>query len=206
MYRPELDKLIALFQSSCVNVVISDNQNRYSSLDEMKAHIGLRIKDLDIRGENPGLHFLLNQREFAPGSTTPAVFNELRTEEITEQAEALFFKIREFLLSHQRPDNTRFLISAILGMVGALWLITRNAANTTPPGQHVYAILGIIVCLVFSILCVILGTANARNHLLLETKLNSPTFFARNWEHFAKYAITALISGIIGWIVGHFLK
>jgi hypothetical protein len=49
-----------------------------------------------------------------------------------------------------------------------------------------------------------------RNQLLLETKLNSRSFFARNREDFAKHAVTAAISGIVGgivgWFVGHFLK
>lgn len=44
MYRPEFDQLVALFQNSCGSVVISDNQNRYESLDEMKTHVGTRIK------------------------------------------------------------------------------------------------------------------------------------------------------------------
>jgi hypothetical protein len=42
------------------------------------------------------------------------------------------------------------------------------------------------------------------------TKLNSRSFFAGNREDFAKHAVTATISGIIGaifgWLVGHFLK
>jgi hypothetical protein len=73
MYRPELDNLVELFQKSCQRVVISDNDHRYISLDEMKAHVGIKIKDLDIRGENPGVHFLLNQKEYTPGAATPTM-------------------------------------------------------------------------------------------------------------------------------------
>jgi len=44
----------------------------------------------------------------------------------------------------------------------------------------------------------------------LETKLDSPSFFAKNREDFAKHAVTAGIGGTIGlffgWLLGHFLK
>jgi hypothetical protein len=66
MYREDLDELVNLFQS-CKSVTISDNKNDYDSLDEMKDIVGCKIVNLDIRGENPGLHFLLNQKEFPPG-------------------------------------------------------------------------------------------------------------------------------------------
>ena len=90
MYREGLDDFVAFFQRTCVNATISDSKNRYDTLDEMKSAIGSKIKDLDIRGEKPGLHFLLNRKEAVPGSSTPAIFNELRTEEISEAADALF--------------------------------------------------------------------------------------------------------------------
>jgi hypothetical protein len=90
MYREGLDDFVAFFQRTCVNATISDSKNRYDTLDEMKSAIGSKIKDLDIRGEKPGLHFLLNRKEAVPGSSTPAIFSELRTEEISEAANALF--------------------------------------------------------------------------------------------------------------------
>lgn len=91
MYREDLDDFVAFFQRTCVNVTISDSKNRYDTLDEMKSAIGSKIKDLDIRGEKPGLHFLLNRMEVVPGGpSTPSISNELRTEEISEAANALF--------------------------------------------------------------------------------------------------------------------
>jgi hypothetical protein len=104
MYRTELDQLVKFFEDRCAKVEISDNDHRYDSLDEMKKHVGPRITALDIRGENPSVHFLLNQKEILPGGPgappTASFFNELRTEEITDDAEALFLKIKEFLSSY----------------------------------------------------------------------------------------------------------
>src|SRR5712691_11093534 len=103
MYREEIDLFFGLFKKNCNKVTISDNRHRYDSLDEMKSNVGSIVKDLDIRGENPGVHFLLNQRKRAEGSSVGTVLNELRTEEITDEADALFLKIKEFLNQHSRP-------------------------------------------------------------------------------------------------------
>ena len=210
MYRPELDQLVALFQSTCESVVISDKTHIYKSLDEMKANVGLRIKEIDIRGEKPGVHFLLNQKEFAPGSSTPAIFNELRTEEIAEDAEALFFKVEHFLIKQQRPSVTRFLIPSLLGIFGVALLTTRGVALAISQGQPFREVSGIIVCFAISIVSLVFGIANSRNYLILDTKLNSPSFVVRNREEFAKYVVIALISGAVsfffGWLLGHLSK
>lgn len=205
MYRPELDQLIAFFQNSCASVVISDNQHRYNSLDEMKANIGVRIRDLDIRGEKPGVHFLLNQKEYPPGSATPAIFNELRTEEITDEAEALFLRVKNFLESRQRPTNTRFMVPALLSLFAAFILL----AISLHQGQRSLVTLSIVMCFVLVIVLTSFAAYN-QNYIILETKLNSPSFFVRNREEFARHAVTASISGVVGlffgWLLGHFLK
>jgi hypothetical protein len=214
MYREELDQLVALFRKSCESVVISDNRNRYDSLDEMSATAGSRIKNLDIRGERPGVHFLLNQKEYPPGSATPAIFNELRTEEITEGAEALFFKIREFLYAHQRPSNTRFVIPAIAALIAAFGLTVYSTVARVLHGQQsdlpstfppipLKSVAAFIAAAVFF---VILGVANSQNHLILETRRNSPSFFVRNRDELFKQGIIALMSGLVGWLLGHFGK
>ena len=141
MYREELDRLVAFFKKSCEVVTISDDKNRYESLDEMKANVGSRIRSLDIRGERPGVHFLLNQKEYEPGSPTPAVFNELRTEEISDTSENLFLRVKEFLTEYQRPNNTRFLIPAIAALVGA-YLLTAHDVAIALQGQRVRIGLG----------------------------------------------------------------
>src|SRR5712691_8646245 len=86
MYREELDQLVSFFQTACANVRISDNKNRYESLEEMKKTVGSKVKELDIRSENPGVHFGLNQTEVVKGSNPPTqtTFHELRTEETTD--------------------------------------------------------------------------------------------------------------------------
>jgi hypothetical protein len=204
MYREDLDGLVKLFQR-CASITISDSKNEYDSLDEMKETIGLKVVNLDIRGVNPGLHFLLNQKEYRPGSTTPAIFNELRTEETTDAADNLFRETKDFLSEHQRLSPLLFLIPAVTVLVG-LGLTIVYAVVSKLQGQQVHIASAVLVCVILSLLAVFLGVVNRRNYLRLETKRNSASFLARNQEEFAKHAVTALISGLIGlffgWLLG----
>jgi hypothetical protein len=127
LYREDLEQFIGFFRDACTTVTISDSKNRYDSLDEMQSVIGSKIKDLDIRGESPGLHFLLNQQEYAKGSQTTAIFNELRTEEISEAAYALFLKAQEFLVEHQRPlVRWPLAIIAVVALTFTVFLFNRQ--------------------------------------------------------------------------------
>src|ERR1700722_16885873 len=105
MYREDVDQLVVMFQRSCERVTISDRDNRYETVEEMKNHLGAKLKYLDIRGENPAVRFLFNQTEAVKGSVEQAqtTFNELRTEEITDAADALFYKMQNLLEKFRRP-------------------------------------------------------------------------------------------------------
>lgn len=211
MYRNELDELVSMFASSCSTVVISDQDHRYDSLDEMKHYVGRRIVSLDIVGCNPAVHFLVNRTEqvrfsaaYPPGEQR---FNELRTEEISEDAEALFFRVKDFLNRCQRPIAPDvFLVglvmfsipgAALLGMIYGLnhnevdWMATILASS-------------VVFLLAFMILL------ERGNYLVLDTRLESPSFFVRYRDEFARHAITtvisAIVAGIVGYLVGHFLK
>jgi hypothetical protein len=48
--------------------------------------------------------------------------------------------------------------------------------------------------------------SNRGHYLTLDTRLESPSFFQKYREEFGKQAVTAVISGLIGYLFGHFLK
>jgi hypothetical protein len=214
MYREDLDHLMECFQKTCEKTTISDNVNSYVSLDDMKATLGSTVTNLDIRGERPSVHFLLNQKEYPPGSTTPAIFNELRTEEITEEAENLFREIKEFLESYQRPTPTRFLVPAILGLVGAFlstgYAVMSALAMGQKPTLHGTVLLCLVVSIAVALASTAFGIANSQNRLSLEKKLDAPSFFVKNREDFATHAVRTVIACIItlliGYLLGHYLK
>ena len=207
MYREDLDQLLELFQGKCARVTISDKKYRYESFDEMKTRTGPRIDNLEIHGERPGLHFVLNQSSDVkgyPGQTI--IFNELRAEETTEEADALFFRVKDFLSSHQQPHvRWRFVVLAIAALGGLVLFVSRNQA--AGPGDHVNPwhlaifVLGVLTIIGFPILATNIG-----NYLTLETRLNSPSFWARHRDAFAAHAVTATIITVLGWLLGHFLK
>jgi hypothetical protein len=208
MYRQDLDGLVSFFQASCQRFTISDQNNRYESLDEMKANVGSKAKYLDIRGEVPGVHFLLNQKEEVKSSGTPTYvyFNELRTEELTDEAEALFLRIKEYLSTFERPRfRMPYLLISILSLIGIVIFAFMNGQELN--GQIVlhgpsWLFIGLIVLLVVSLII----SGSIQNAISLETKLNSPSFLERNREEFARHAVTAIISALVGWLVAHFSK
>jgi len=207
MYREDLDELVALFQKNCTNVTVSDNKNRYDSLDEMKAKIGPKVKNLDIRGESPSVHFLLSQKEVVQGTSTPAVFNELRSEEISDEADNLFLKIKDCLQQFERP-NVRwpFLILAVTVLAGAFLSIARRPPPPPRSGGLTWTEL---ICVVAAPL-IFVWAVKVDNLIVLDRRVDSPSFLARNKDAFATHAVTAtisaLIGAIIGWIFGHFLR
>jgi hypothetical protein len=206
MYREDLDEFVGFFQSSCDSVRISDSKNRYVSLDEMQLHSGSKIKDLDIRGDSPAVHFLLNRNEVVQGSSAPAIINELRTEEITDEADLLFLKIKEFLEERQRPKvRVPFLVIGVLSCAGLLASALSHLYH--PLSQK--ASFGMLISVLLFIVS-IPGATAIDNRITLEKRANSPSFWVRNREDFAKQAVTAgisaLMGGFVGWLIGHFHK
>jgi len=207
MYREDLDELVAMFQP-CEKVTISDNKYRYESLDEMKQHVGPKVKDFDIRGENPSVRFLFNQTEVLRGSNPPTqtVFNELRTEEISEPAEALFYKIKSFLNDRQRSKfRMGWLAPLIASLIGVFWFAIRNSHANAQGQPVIYLGVLLLTSVVVFVVCLVAATY-VQNYLSLETRRNSASFWIKNREDFAKHAITVLISLAVGGVIGFFIE
>ena len=204
MYREDLDQLLAFFQKVGATVTISDKHNRYDSLDDMKAHVGVEISELDIRAENPRVHFLLNQSEVVKGSPSTMLFyyNELRTEEVSDEAENLFYKISDFLAKHKAARFRPYFMAAAIGaLVGSIVFVAIDY-QTFKNGQ---VSLGFLICLFVA--TVLIGASMlGSNQIRLETRVNSPAFWQKNKEALAMHAITSVISGIIGYLLGRILK
>jgi hypothetical protein len=196
MYREDLDQLVALFQKGCAKVTISDDKNRYESLDEMKQYVGAKVKNLDIEGEGPGVHFLLNRSGVVYTGTTPtlSVFNELRTEEISDSADALFFKVRNFLAAYERP-YVRVPFAVLAGLAFFAFIVCQVSFFTRK--QHGLEIGNLTsACVVSFIVCVILlfPAMYIVNSISLETKRNSQSFWAANREKI----LLLILGGMIG--------
>jgi hypothetical protein len=206
MYREDLDQLVALFQQSCTRVTISDATNRYSSLDEMKDTIGSSVRYLDIQGTEPGLHFVLNQVEEIKGTPpTRHIFTELRTEETTDAADVLFYRVREFLAAHEKPRvRWPFAVLSIILFISLILLMKRS--QEVIGGQQVlHASAGWIINAVLLFVSIV-SAMWVMTYVTLARKIDSPSFWARNRETFEKQVVVSVISGIVGYLLGRFLK
>lgn len=201
MYRESLDALVSLFQKACSVVTISDDMNRYDSLAEMKQHIGSRIKNFNISGENPKVHFLLNKSEkvpsSTPGQTMTQLFPELRTEEATDAADNLFYAAKELITAHQQTVITPAFFIIGVFVVVALFSLGVQGIRAGRGLPIVWIVLGGFV------LISILVLSNRGHYLTLDTRLESPSFFQKYKEEFGKQAVTAVISGMIGGVIGY---
>jgi len=206
MYREDLDQLVAGFHNTCATVTISDNDNRYDSLEEMRQKGQPKIRAFDIRGENPGVHFLFNQTGVAQSSYPPFqyVFNELRTEEISDAADALFGRLQNFLTKYERPSfRWACIIPMVISLIAGFYFGAHNS-QLNKQGQPTIGspVRFIISLLVFGVFLVI--GMNVRNHLSLEKKRDSAPFFIKYRDDFAKIAVGALIIAVISglaWII-----
>jgi hypothetical protein len=213
MYREDLDELMGMFERSCEKVTISDSTYRFDSLEEMKEKLAPRIKDLDIRGENPGVRFLFNQTEISNAYNPPArvLFNELRTEEVTDGADILFYKLKDFLVAHEQPNARKgFVVMAVVCLIGALWFAVHNSGVDKLGNATIGSPPGFLACVAAIVVFVALGKS-IRNYVSLESSRDSGSFFVRNWEEFTKHAVKEIITvvvsalggGIIGYYIGH---
>lgn len=210
MYREDLNQLMQLFSDYCTQVQLTDSGNhRFSDLEDYRTNMGLKIKDLDIRGENPGVHLLLNQKVVVsgpgmPGPPTTTTFsNELRTEDISDDADMVYFKIKEFLSSYERPNAAWLLLPAFLSMLFGILTFVFAARPDLVPYRTVL-ILTSMALLALALYLVTLTSKLGQNVLILETRLNSPSFWKRKKDDLLLALFTGLLGAVLG-IVGTLL-
>jgi hypothetical protein len=214
MFREDVDQLLGMFQAACKTVVISDQKHQYKTLDAMQRTVSSPIKELTIRGSDPDVVFLFNRMEVVGGTSGPTqtIYNELRTDVSSEPGDALFYKVKDFLLQYRRPTvHKGFLASAAVSLGGVLWIAMHYAVMDSQ-GQQKLAPGGLLPLLSSMLVPVIFFglSIGGRNYLTLEKRRNAPSFFVRNQEEFAARAvgtgIASLISGLCGYLIGRYLK
>jgi len=133
------------------------------------------------------------------------MFTELRTEETSDAADALFYKVKEFLTAHEKaPVRWPFIVLSLIFFVSLIILIMRSSEFIG--GKDVLHLsLGWIVNAVLLFVSFILATF-VKTYVTLSTRLESASFWARNRETFEKQVVVSVISGIVGYLLGRFLR
>ena len=168
----------------------------------MKAHVA-KMRELDIQGENPGLHLLLNHsEEVVRGyAQTRIVISELRTEEISDEADSLFREIKDFLVEHELPRlRVLFIASAIVSACGLVLLAIH------PHKQGVGWKVGVAASVTLLVLSFMSMPQSMWGHeLTLETKVTSQSFWAVNKDRIWLLIIGG-IAGIVSTLVAQLLS
>ena len=142
----------------------------------------------------------MNRTEAVQGSPTPHIFNELRTEEISDEADSLFFRVKEFLEEHQRPAfRPTFLVPMILSFV-FIWVVAFHQREVT-----VMWLLGLFACTGLFVLSAI-GSFWFVNSITLEKRSLRLSFWKRNKDDIWLRIIQAGATGVIGFILGRMTK
>ncbi len=152
--------------------------------------------------------FLFNQTEITKIGNPPiqAVYNELRTEEITDSADGVFYKIKDFIATYEQPPFVKkWIFPLLVSFAGIFWFALHNSYVNKDGQTVVGSTPGFLISVVGFMISLVL-TLRTANHLSLETKRNSPSFFKKNWEDVTKQWIIALGTGIVGWLIGHYGK
>jgi hypothetical protein len=102
--------------------------------------------------------------------------------------------------------NVSLLAGFVMLMACMMWTLSLQAGIGT--ARYKLSLAGMVLSAVLFI--IVLIWSNRSHYLTLDTKLESPSFFAKNREEFGKQAVTATISGLIGgaigYLFGHYLK
>jgi hypothetical protein len=210
MYREDIEQLVGIFEKACRLVTISDRKNRYKSIDAMQRTVSSPLKDFTIQGDDPDVTFVFNRMEVVTGTASPEqrVFNDLRQDFSSDPADALYYKVKDFLLQHQRPTIRKAVAPFTILSFLAIFVVAGHYDATVPGGPpRMYPQGWPLLILSFIIFFILLiSTISVRNYVTLEKKRNSPGFFTKNREDLLKDAIKVVLGGIIGWAIAHFSK
>jgi hypothetical protein len=192
-------QLLAIFAEAGSTVDLSDGKYRYDNLAEMQNQVGNRVKALDIRGENPSVHFLLNKKEMTPvgAQVQVEVFNELRTEDLYLASEVLFLRVWEFLNARQLPYLIRpgfIILSAAAGTT--IFVMGVKGQFGQPPFSMKMFVL--LIGLVFTFVISALLSVPVNDSIYLKRRAESPSLWQRTKDDVFVRSVATILGVVVG--------
>jgi hypothetical protein len=199
LYREDLDEILSLFHHYCETVTISDADSEYESLDELKQHVGSRVRNIEIAGTKPNVTLTIM------GSSMLRHLSEglVLTPEETDKADLLFSRAKEFLLRRKRLLARLATIPAIvvvcLAITFVAFLIYRH--DPTTQGGTIISVLLLMAPVAF-----ISGAtrSGAFRYVTLDSKTTASSFWKRNGDRIWMLLIGSGI-GIFGTLLAQWL-
>jgi hypothetical protein len=191
LYREDLDEILFLFHVYCETVTISDANSEYESLDELRQHVGSRVRNIELAGAKPNITLTLMSKGSMLRHLAEGV---VLTPEETDKADLLISRAKEFLLKRKRLIarilTTPFISIACCAVFGiGLFLAWRYPML----GRDLFVL--VVLLGVPPILGIGVATLNgAFRYVTLDSRTTASSFWKRNRDQIKML----LIGGVVG--------
>jgi hypothetical protein len=200
LYRDDLEHVVSIFSPNDAldEITISDGQNEYESLDELREKRGDRVDEISIRSTQPGTRLHLRK--------SPRLL-QLESLEATDEADAAFYKAKEFLRGKRRPLN--IFMAGVVPAMGLLLIIAGfiyiNTHSAT--AAHIPSWLAISFWMVAFGMLLWWREFDEWSfyYVSLQKRHESPSFFQRKKDDLVLLLIGAVL-GVLGTMLVEHLK
>lgn len=204
LYREDIEKLFSLWKANCQQVLVGDDEHLYESLAEMEEHAPPRLQCLILQGFVPHAELVIRGSGAAPPATPRSM---LLIGGRDQKSELLFFPARDILHNRKWVSMIALRVAALTASAVLFLglLFSKSILLAHHIGSDFTYDLAAFVALAFLFLGGWMST-NQVSYATPRLHSKSQSFWERNRDDFAKQAITSVISGLIGYTIGHFLK
>jgi hypothetical protein len=201
LYREDLDAMLAMFKTNCESITISDADFVYESLDDLRTHVGQRVRNIDIAGTKPTvvLRLVSSGSELHHRSE-----GELLTQEETDRADLLFTRVKEFLLKRRTFLARLFTVPVIVIICAGMVITTFILSQRYLQYRDAIMVVGMFGAFAFVFLGGFLNSGGFR-YVTLDSKANASSFWARNRDDMIKLVIGTVI-GIVSTLIVQYLS
>ena len=198
---------MSLFKTSSPRsaVSIEDEQTPYPSLDEMRVHNGDEVLNLRLVNQEVGIKLQLRK----PTGETKALVPTLATTKVTDEADLVFYRCKEFLESKKRISHywatTIIPVSCLIILSFILPILLAHRHDEPPVSGSLF----------FLIVLAAIGTANlfmnswwkigTSYFVSLKRRNERQSFFVRNRDGLIINFIF-LVIGVVGTLLLQYLR
>jgi hypothetical protein len=197
LYGEDFAKLVALFNSYCETVEISDDKAIYQSLDEAAEKIDGKITNIEIVGKNPNISLSLKNN----GSWLAQLFDKTEMPQTElDQLDLAYIRIKEFL-DKRRIFRFELFSPFIIFCVGTVIIAIGTSVLVRGPAAYRGYVLVVGWVLITALAAANKTFSSDVGIVSLKPKASATTFWNRKKDDLMLGLITAVLGAILG-IIG----
>jgi hypothetical protein len=204
LYREDIEKLFSLWKANCQQVLVGDDEHLYESLTEMEENAPPRLQCFILQGFVPHAELVIRGSRAAPLATQRSM---LWIAGRDQKSELLFFSAKDILHNRKWVSMIALRIAALT--VSAVLFFALLFSKSILRAHHIGSDFTYDLAAFIGLAFFLLGgwmTTKQVSYTTLRLRSKSQSFWERHRDDFVKQAITSAIAGLIGYIIGHFLK